>query len=371
MNAELYVDDGKIACHPTPAARKEMKRIMEKTKSRWDIKFQELNAEETFMLSANITRHSDRWTSIRHKSYIERIVKEHLPKSLDSYPVSWGKNPCSKDFSTDYEKALSKIDVLKGAEFDTFGSLVGALQYATNFRPDVTYAVGIGGRCRTFPTRAMLDHMYRVLVYLGRTADYAINYLNDGPDARQLSGRCDSDWHTRRSTTGLYVKLAGGAVVHASRRQHCIACSSTEAEMMAMADLALEVLYVRSVLSDLGHVFADSDVSASTADVEAHRLVHAALEVAQAAAATEHGPTLVGTDNKGAYDLCHRATVGRHSRHVERKVFKMRELRFAGKVKVELVPTKDNASDMLTKALDEHTFARHRDTIMNRKISES
>ena len=84
-----------------------------------------------------------------------------------------------------------------------------------------------------------------------------------------------------------------------------------------------------------------------------------------------HGPTLVGTDNKGAYDLCHRATVGRHSRHVERKVFKMRELRFAGKVKVELVPTKDNASDMLTKALDEHTFARHRDTIMNRKISES
>ena len=74
-----------------------------------------------------------------------------------------------------------------------------------------------------------------------------------------------------------------------------------------------------------------------------------------------HAPTAIGG----------RATVGRHSRHVERKVFKMRELRFAGKVKVELVPTKDNASDMLTKALDEYTFARHRDTIMNRKISES
>ena len=39
--------------------------------------------------------------------------------------------------------------------------------------------------------------------------------------------------------------------------------------------------------------------------------------------------------------------------------------------RLQLVPTKDNASDMLTKALDEHTFARHRDTIMNRKISES
>jgi hypothetical protein len=79
----------------------------------------------------------------------------------------------------------------------------------------------------------------------------------------------------------------------------------------------------------------------------------------------EHGPVEVGVDNKGAYDLCHRSTAGKNSRHVDRKVYKMRELQHSGVVKTVLVPTKDMRADMLTKSLDDETFARHRDTIMN------
>ena len=43
----------------------------------------------------------------------------------------------------------------------------------------------------------------------------------------------------------------------------------------------------------------------------------------------------------------------------------MRELQNAGVVRTILVPTKDMRADMLTKPLDDETFARHRDTIMN------
>ena len=35
----------------------------------------------------------------------------------------------------------------------------------------------------------------------------------------------------------------------------------------------------------------------------------------------------VFTDSKAAYDLCHRLTTAQNSRHVDRKMFKMRELR--------------------------------------------
>ena len=42
----------------------------------------------------------------------------------------------------------------------------------------------------------------------------------------------------------------------------------------------------------------------------------------------------VYTDNKGAYDLCHRFTTSQHSRHIDRKIFKMRELRGAGVTEV-------------------------------------
>ena len=62
-------------------------------------------------------------------------------------------------------------------------------------------------------------------------------------------------------------------------------------------------------------------------------------------------------DNKGAYDLCHRTTTGKNSRHVERKVWKMRELHALDVVKLVLVPTEvplkridteDMCADMLS-----------------------
>ena len=125
--------------------------------------------------------------------------------------------------------------------------------------------------------------------------------------------------------------------------------------------MALELLYVISVLKHLGHEF-DEDVEATTSDPDAHRMIHRAFEMT---GAFRHGPVECGTDNKGAHDACQRDTVTPMARHVERKVLKMRELRMAGKVKVILVPTAENAADILTKAVDNNTFERHRATIMN------
>ena len=77
------------------------------------------------------------------------------------------------------------------------------------------------------------------------------------------------------------------------------------------------------------------------------------------------GPSEVGVDNKGAYDLCHRSTTGKISRHVERKVLKMRELRANGTVRLVLVPTDEMCADMLTKPLDDKAFHKHRKECMN------
>ena len=77
------------------------------------------------------------------------------------------------------------------------------------------------------------------------------------------------------------------------------------------------------------------------------------------------GPISAGTDNKGAYDLCHRFTSAQNSRHVDRKLFKMRELRGAGIVTVELVPTAINPADIFTnKILSRQVFEKHRKTIL-------
>ena len=83
-----------------------------------------------------------------------------------------------------------------------------------------------------------------------------------------------------------------------------------------------------------------------------------------------HDAVEVHTDSKGAYDLIHRDGPGKNSRHIERRAFKMRELRGLEKVVVKLIPTADNPADLLTKPLDAQSFRKHRADLMNLGASE-
>ena len=77
------------------------------------------------------------------------------------------------------------------------------------------------------------------------------------------------------------------------------------------------------------------------------------------------GPVEVETDNKGAFDLCHRYTSAQHSRHIDRKLYKMRELRGAGLVTVKYIPTDENTADLFTKVLKRQPFEKHRKVVLN------
>ena len=75
-------------------------------------------------------------------------------------------------------------------------------------------------------------------------------------------------------------------------------------------------------------------------------------------------PVRVYTDNKGAYDLCHRFTSASNSRHIDRKIYKMRELRGAGTVLVDKVLTEDKEVFLLGYVTEEQAdiavdIARH------------
>lgn len=109
--------------------------------------------------------------------------------------------------------------------------------------------------------------------------------------------------------------------------------SSCEAELIALADCAIELLYVSKVAEFIG------------------------LEM--------DGPVEVYTDNKGARDLCHRFSAAQNSRHIDRKMYKMRELRGAGVVDVSHIAGTENPADMFTKVLPPQVFHKHRKVVMN------
>ena len=179
----------------------------------------------------------------------------------------------------------------------------------------------------------MYQCLMRILVYLGRTRRVGTTFSAHVPGATKLRAYADANWTTTRSTTGYVITLAGAAIAHVSRRQHCIAMSTCEAELIALADCAIELLYIIGLLEFLGHTQAE--------------------------------PIEVFTDNKAAYDLCHRFTSAQNSRHIDRKLFKMRELRGNGLVTVSHIPTESNPADLFTKVLDKQPFEKHRKFVMN------
>ena len=172
-----------------------------------------------------------------------------------------------------------------------------------------------------------------MLVYLGRTKKLKTTFSGRGDGANKLFARADANWREVRSTTGFCIFLAGAAIAHCCRRQGCICMSTTESELVALADCAIELIYIMSLLKFIGFEAPE------TVEVE--------------------------TDNKGAHDLCHRYTSAQHSRHIERKLFKMRELRGAGKVVVKYIETTKNTADLFTKVLPRAPFEEHRRTVMN------
>ena len=78
----------------------------------------------------------------------------------------------------------------------------------------------------------------------------------------------------------------------------------------------------------------------------------------------------VEADNQAAYDLCHRYTSAQNTRHIDRKMFKMRELRGVGVVNVRHVPTEDNAADLFRKVLGWQLFEKHRRCVLNLAAGE-
>ena len=73
----------------------------------------------------------------------------------------------------------------------------------------------------------------------------------------------------------------------------------------------------------------------------------------------------VCTDSKAVYDLCHRFNSAQNSRHVDRKMFKMRELRGAGVVHVRHIAGETNPADLFTNILSRQPFEKHRKFVMN------
>ncbi len=333
----IYVDDGRVHYDPTEHAERAANADMDALGKRFKVKYGPLDSTEDYFLGANRYSSANRDViTLRATTYIKSMVERYCNGDIEprkQYPATWSHTPADDDLVRAYEEAVATRSPAPAALFKDYNSLVGSLRHAVKYRPEISAAMDLLGCCLTFPTEALLTCAFHVLVYLGRTDKLGITYSKHSPNASCLHALADANWRSTRPTSGFVIFLAGGAIAHCCRRQTCIAMSTTEAELVALADCAIELIYVMSLLAFIGFEWNE--------------------------------PVSVETDNKGAYDLCHRFTSAQHSRHIDRKMFKMRELSGAGVVKVKYVATDENTADIFTKVLSRQPFEKHRNVVMN------
>eukprot|EP00970_Alexandrium_tamarense_P014138 scaffold3896_cov260-Alexandrium_tamarense.AAC.1 len=70
-------------------------------------------------------------------------------------------------------------------------------------------------------------------------------------------------------------------------------------------------------------------------------------------------PMVLEMDNSGAVDLANSYSVGGRTRHVDVRLYYLRELKEEGLLVIKHIPGENNDADIFTKNTDARTFERH------------
>ncbi|XP_019434964.1 PREDICTED: uncharacterized protein LOC109341489 [Lupinus angustifolius] len=138
-----------------------------------------------------------------------------------------------------------------------YRSIVGALQYATITRPDITYCVN---KVFQFLDKLCNSHwraVKRILRYLQgtQTTGLTIKPACLSPNL-SITAFCDADWASdiddRKSTSGACLYLGPNVVTWWSKKQRTISRSSAEAEYRSLAlASSQEIMWLESLLKEL------------------------------------------------------------------------------------------------------------------------
>ncbi|KAL1203339.1 Retrovirus-related Pol polyprotein from transposon RE2 [Cardamine amara subsp. amara] len=198
--------------------------------------------------------------------------------------------------------------------------LVGKLIYLTITRPDLCFAVN-----------QVSQHMKEPSVHHWNMVEWILRYIKGSPgqgvwmgknDSTEIVGYCDADYARdtmdRRSTTGYCTFIGGNLVTWKSKKQKVISCSSAESEYRAMKKLTNELVWLKTLLKDLG--------IESTSPITMH------------------------CDNQAAIHIATNSVFHERTKHIEVDCHKVREKIVEGVILPCYTRSEDQLADIFTKA---------------------
>lgn len=214
-----------------------------------------------------------------------------------------------------------------------YRSVVGALQYVTITRPELSFSVNKVCQFMANPLDMHWQVAKRILRYLAGTQHLGL-HLSPASSSLPLPlyGYCDADWAVdpddHRSTSGAAVFLGPNLLSWRSKKQTVVARSSAEAEYRSLALITAEILW---------------------------------LTLTELKIPTQY--PLIYCDNQITVAMAHNHVLHSISKHMEIDLFFVREKVLNKQLDILHIPGVDQKADIFTKPLSSTKFLELRDKI--------
>lgn len=181
-----------------------------------------------------------------------KYIRDILSRTgmLDSKPVA---TPLALE-------PISAYDGDSPCDATHYRSILGALQYCTLTRPDISHAVNRLCQFMHRPTDVHMLAVKRLLRYLKGTAHLGLSV--DADSAHLLFCYTDADWAScpddRRSTSAYFIFLGYNLIFWTSSKQRVVSRSSTESEYRALANEVAELCWLQYFAGSSASTFCSS-----------------------------------------------------------------------------------------------------------------
>jgi len=320
----IFVDDGLI-CSNDPA------RITSILKFMSDVFVTKVSDPEVYV-GLHLTRdRKQRLISIDQERYIqEKIVDQY--GLHDAHPVATPADPSSRI------SAVMSSGVIQSLVEFPFLNMIGSCQFAAiTTRCDIAYATNAVATSKRqgLPTATQCNAIKRIGRYLKGTKHFKL-VLGGLTGNGILTAFTDADYGAdhldRKSRTGYILFFNNGPVAWGSKKQSCVATSTTHAEYIALYTVTKEVIWCRRLLADLGF--------------------------------TQTSPTVIYTDSQSALRLAMNPEFHAQTKHIDIKYHYTREQILLQSIQLQYINTHVQLADILTKPLTPEQFRRLRDSLL-------
>lgn len=270
---------------------------------------------------------------IHQETYINEICdrfKSHrFP--ISSLPISKG-SVYSKSCCPQTDCEITEMSKLP------YRNILGCLSFIANrTRPDISYALNIFSQFQSNPGMIHWNGLLRLLGYVANTRDHRLTLSCSKP---QIIVYSDADFAANRddrtSIGGQLILLDNSPIAWRTFKEKSVSLSTMEAEFVAMTEAAKELLWFDRILDEC----LERKVITGTKT-----------------------KSLLLVDNQAAIDFVRSPIENYHTKHIDIKLFFIRDLVFKDVFEVKHVISKLNFSDIFTKPQSKYELQKFIDRL--------